>query len=248
MRIPRHTTVAAYGALFLTLGGVSYAAASLPAGSVGNRELRKDAVTSAKVRNGGLSASDLSSGALAAGARGEPGRRGSGGPQGAQGAPGAKGEPGTVDTSSLYDKPQADARFLQGAGSRVAVARATVPANSDALLLAIPPLGQLSAFCEAPDPRAAVEWRNPPDGIASEEITLAMAGSAADAMSNHWTMGPDDGILSTPFAGIEAVRQVTYTVTGGSTSVTIHVSLVTSPRGADTCKFAATALVQDATP
>ena len=55
--------------LFLVLGGVSYAAATLPTNSVsskqiaskavGNTELRNNAVTSAKVKAGSLRASDF---------------------------------------------------------------------------------------------------------------------------------------------------------------------------------------------
>ena len=43
-RAPRHTTVVAYLALFVALGGSSYAAVSLKAGSVGSRELRNGSV------------------------------------------------------------------------------------------------------------------------------------------------------------------------------------------------------------
>jgi hypothetical protein len=38
MHLPRHSTVAAYAALFVALGGTSYAAIKLPANSVGSRE------------------------------------------------------------------------------------------------------------------------------------------------------------------------------------------------------------------
>jgi hypothetical protein len=127
-RIPSHTTVAAYGALFVALGGVSYAAVKLPAGSVGNRELRKDAVTAAKVRDGSLTRADFGTNALPAGARGEsgpPGPKGDGGrdgtagpqgqdgPQGLQGLQGERGLTGdTPDLSDYYRKGQSDARFL----------------------------------------------------------------------------------------------------------------------------------------
>ena len=82
----------AYLALFVALGGTSYAAISLPAHSVGSKQLkrsavtkskiRKNAVTGSKVKNGSLRAKDFKAGDLPAGAQG---------PQGVPGATGARG-------------------------------------------------------------------------------------------------------------------------------------------------------------
>jgi hypothetical protein len=49
----------AYLALFVALGGTSYAAVNLPAGSVGNRQLRNGAVTNKKIANGAVSPAKL---------------------------------------------------------------------------------------------------------------------------------------------------------------------------------------------
>jgi hypothetical protein len=46
-------------ALFIALGGTSYAAIALPKNSVGARELKRGAVTGAEVRNGSLHAREL---------------------------------------------------------------------------------------------------------------------------------------------------------------------------------------------
>lgn len=101
-------------ALFVALGGTSYAAVSLPKNSVGSAQikknavtgsdLRRNAVTSAKVKDGSLSVKDLSVSAAAslrtagpqgpAGSPGVPGPVGPVGPVGPQGAPGAKGDAG----------------------------------------------------------------------------------------------------------------------------------------------------------
>ncbi|MDX6690130.1 MAG: hypothetical protein QOG15_1587 [Solirubrobacteraceae bacterium] len=98
-------------ALFVALGGVSYAAVTLPAHSVGTKELKTGAVTSAKVRNGSLRTKDFRNGRLPRGAEGSagadgadgtagrPGANGAPGPKGEPGAPGAKGEPGLAATS-----------------------------------------------------------------------------------------------------------------------------------------------------
>jgi hypothetical protein len=51
--------VVAYLALFVALGGTSYAAINLPAGSVGTRQLRTGAVTNKKLAKGSVGAADL---------------------------------------------------------------------------------------------------------------------------------------------------------------------------------------------
>ncbi len=73
--------------VFLALGGGAYAAIKLPRNSVGPRQLQKNSVTGAKVKNGSLTAADLARGL-------SPGPRGPAGPGGADGAPGATGSPG----------------------------------------------------------------------------------------------------------------------------------------------------------
>jgi hypothetical protein len=51
--------VVAYLALFVALGGTSYAAIRLPAGSVGTKQLRKGAVTNRKLATGSVGAAKL---------------------------------------------------------------------------------------------------------------------------------------------------------------------------------------------
>jgi hypothetical protein len=85
-------------ALFIALGGVSYAAVKLPAHSVGTRQLRSNAVTGDKVRNHSLTALDLAGG-LPRGPKGDTGATGpvgAGGAQGPKGDPGAPGAPGNT--------------------------------------------------------------------------------------------------------------------------------------------------------
>jgi len=48
---PSHATIVAYLALFVALGGTAYAATSLPANSVGTKQLRNGAVTTPKLRD-----------------------------------------------------------------------------------------------------------------------------------------------------------------------------------------------------
>jgi hypothetical protein len=86
-----YANVMATFAVFLALGGVSYAATQLPKNSVGAKQLKKDAVTSAKVKDGSLQAGDFKAGALSAGRVGPQGPIGPQGPVGPQGAPGNVG-------------------------------------------------------------------------------------------------------------------------------------------------------------
>ena len=80
--VRRHLTysnVIASLALFIALGGVSYAAIKIPANSVGTKQLKKGAVTGTKVKKGSLLARNFKSGQLPRGPRGE---RGPAGPPG----------------------------------------------------------------------------------------------------------------------------------------------------------------------
>ena len=84
-------------ALFIALGGVSYAAVKLPARSVGTKQLKTGAVTSAKVRDGSLLAKDFGKDELPrgdAGEHGDPGRQGAPGPAGPKGDGGPPGSTG----------------------------------------------------------------------------------------------------------------------------------------------------------
>ncbi len=59
LRRPSPALAVACLALFVALGGVSYAAVALPAGSVGARELRAGAVTTPKLRNRAVTTAKL---------------------------------------------------------------------------------------------------------------------------------------------------------------------------------------------
>jgi hypothetical protein len=91
LRRPRPSTAIALAALVVALGGTSYAATTLPIGSVGTAQLKNGAVVSSKVRDGSLLARDFASGQIPAGARGPAGAAG---PTGAAGAAGAAGPTG----------------------------------------------------------------------------------------------------------------------------------------------------------
>lgn len=86
-------------ALFVALGGTSYAAIKLPANSVGSRQLRNGAVTQRKLARGVLPSLRVGPQGVAGhdgapGPQGPAGERGPAGPTGAQGSTGATGPRG----------------------------------------------------------------------------------------------------------------------------------------------------------
>jgi hypothetical protein len=98
-RVSTHVTyanVVATLALFIALGGGAYAAIKLPANSVGTKQIKSQAVTSKKVKNGSLLAADFAKGQTPAGPKGEQGAQGPQGEPGRQGDPGGQGAPGAA--------------------------------------------------------------------------------------------------------------------------------------------------------
>ena len=90
-------------ALFVALGGTSYAAAKLPRNSVGSQQLRSGAVTQSKLAKSvraKLSKATVPGPAGATGAQGPKGDTGAQGPKGDAGAAGAKGDKGDAGPTS----------------------------------------------------------------------------------------------------------------------------------------------------
>jgi hypothetical protein len=93
-RLKNHVTsahVIALLALFVAMGGTGYAALKLPKNSVGSKQIKKNAVSGSKVKNGSLKKGDFAAGSLPAGPQGLPGAKGDKGDQGLTGATGTFG-------------------------------------------------------------------------------------------------------------------------------------------------------------
>ena len=71
-----YANVIATLALFMALGGGAYAASKVPNNSVGTKQLEKNAVNSAKVKNGSLLKGDFKAGQLPLGQKGDKGDKG----------------------------------------------------------------------------------------------------------------------------------------------------------------------------
>lgn len=94
LRLPSLTyaNVTASLALFIALGGTSYAVTQLPRNSVGTTQLRSSAVSTPKIKNGAVTADKLAGNARVRGPRGAQG------PAGPAGAPGPQGPSNTYVT------------------------------------------------------------------------------------------------------------------------------------------------------
>jgi hypothetical protein len=108
-------------ALFVAMGGTSYAAFKLPKNSVGSKQIKANAVNSSKVKNGSLLAGDFRTGQLPAGAQGPKGDRGDAclpsdpACKGPQGPPGDKGN-ACLPSDPACKGPQGDTG-AQGPGA-----------------------------------------------------------------------------------------------------------------------------------
>jgi hypothetical protein len=97
-----YANVMATVAVFIALGGSSYAALK-----VTGKQVKDSSLTGADIRNSSLTGSDVKDRSLRA-VDFKSGQL----PRGPKGDPGPKGDTGTVDTSQFYDKVASDARFL----------------------------------------------------------------------------------------------------------------------------------------
>ena len=163
-----YANVMATLAVFIALGGSSYAAVKLRANSVGSREIRNgqvkkqdlaaNSVDGSKVVDGSLGLTDFTPGQLPSGARGpqgdpgpqgEQGLQGLQGERGAQGLQGTKGDTGTVDTSNFYDKAASDSRFMRAMGGQ-SFTRAEAPLTETNTSHGVPGYWTVTFSC--PDP------------------------------------------------------------------------------------------------
>jgi len=149
-------------ALFFALSGTAYAA-TLPRNSVGNAQLKRNAVTSTKVRNGSLLRADFRAGQLP---RGPAGPRGLTGATGPAGPTGPTGPAGRNAVTSITVRDSAGASIATGATAtqtvlcapgEVAVSGGGFTANGNAELT---DSFSIQATATAPPTGWEVDYRN----------------------------------------------------------------------------------------
>ena len=205
-------------ALFVALGGSSYAAISLSKNSVKSRhiakgqvkrsDLGKNAVTSPKVRDFSLLASDFARGQIPSGAKGEQGEQGLQGLQGLQGEPGADGAPGTARAFGrvgiLCGGSPAFCPITRNKGIAYAVRVGTgtycVGVNG------ITPADSVAIVSVAEDQfgEAAVEWRQTNSACVSSEFEIETYLHGQTSVRNASNSGTV--VVATPAAKDSAVN------------------------------------------
>jgi hypothetical protein len=148
----------AYIALFVALGGVSYAAVKLPANSVGTKHLKPHAVTLSKIAGSARNA--LAGQRGPKGDPGLPGPKGETGSQGLQGETGSQGLQGETGSQGLQGEtglrgPQGDIALMSnttpcGASAQArygaVVGTAACTADETAVTYAAPVTGTLTSM------------------------------------------------------------------------------------------------------
>ncbi len=137
-------------ALAVALGGTGYAVTNLPKNSVGANQIKKSAVTSAKVKDGSLVAADFKAGVLTTlagtqGAKGATGATGEAGATGANGATGVSGAAGLIGptgptgatgpTASAYGVSNSVVALSAGGAPTAVIRLTTASPTSGALVL-----------------------------------------------------------------------------------------------------------------
>jgi hypothetical protein len=196
--LSRHFTSAhalALIALFVALGGASYAAISLPAHSVGTKQLRNHAVTGSKiatsavgssqVKDGSLLAGDFAPGQLKPGPAGPAGPAGPKGDAGAPGLQGVQGVPGERGPAGFFGYQQVTA-LVHGDGAINTYTQAFVKCPTGKIVvgggaeirgpdgIATASAAGNQVVLDASRPESAAEW------FASSHLTPGFGGT--------WTM------------------------------------------------------------
>lgn len=195
MRRPSHATVVAYLALFVALGGTSYAAITLKRGSVKGKHIARNAVTGPKVKDGSLRVGDFAAGQLPRGERGEPGPPGETGPAGAP-------NPNAVNSDQLDGIDSAG--FIRGRGRAFANVQSLAP-NSSGSFIDLPSQTfhfGLQYSCPAGDPSTAAGTLIVTNRLNTTLHIFSDTGAAspghvelgANATLNIPTTNPDDWI------------------------------------------------------
>jgi hypothetical protein len=202
-----YANVIASLALFIALGGASYAAVAIPANSVGTKQLKKSAVagskikpnaiSSAKVKDGSLQRGDFASGTLLQGPQSAQGAKGDPGQNGAPGAKGESGEPGTARAyghvlfTGKLSRSKNVASVTNPSTGRFCIALAPSIDPATTGLVATPDFESDSTIFGANQPQTIVEFDS--GGFGCPAATLEVVTGRRDVLANG---SPDGDVRS----------------------------------------------------
>ncbi|MGH2939115.1 MAG: hypothetical protein ACRDPE_13455 [Solirubrobacterales bacterium] len=206
-------------AVFIALGGASYAAVKLPKNSVGTRQIKNNAVTGAKIRNRAVSGQKIDLSTLgtvpaashAASADSAQNASHAARADSALDASHAASADSAGDAAALQGNPASS--FMQGGGRFLTFHRELAVGASGVTVMSLPGIGRLTAECSMGTTYLRGGYK-----IVNE------SGAILD-QTNHYGLGVDGGTVgngeSIGFAGQEYVDAVTVQVATRQTPSTV---------------------------
>jgi hypothetical protein len=198
-RLASPAMIVACVALVVALGGVSYAAGVLPAGSVGAKQIKKRAVTLTKISPAARSALTGQLGPPGPkGDNGDPGAPGAQGPKGDPGAPGLagpKGERGDPGSALAYAHVNADGTVDDSRSKGISSANVTKRSTSSYCFhdLSFTPNNAV----------ATIDYGGSSTGREIAQVEIATSGDAVDCEPGETievaTANPSTGFTPQPF-------------------------------------------------